>query len=423
MIVSNSIGDVNGFGSSTQPVSGLSVFDNVNSVNAETGQPLPKVVSPTWEQWASMHTQAPDGYKPVALGGATDDSGFSQAAQDNLLNTMRYNSTPEQRLYSDVASGKVQLSPSDFDKLITSDKGLITPTEFNALPPDVQAQARANPQLFLQSVMQNQQNTQTNDLLSLNAQGGYRNFNNVTWDPNTGLKFNSKDYMTVDNGIDPGLAIMGLLAGGFGALAFAPEAAAAGGAATTGGTSASNFALADAAQLSGQGLSQAQIAATMAGNGVTGTGGMFAGTGGLVGTTGNAVADAALNGAIRGGLTSAIRGGDPLSGAVMGGVGGGWSNYVGDLGNPVLNGAANAVPGAVISGNPTGILTGAVSGGLNQFGRSVGLDPTVSGALGSAGASAVGSALSPQVPITQTVRPNKPSRAVYDPTTGSVKLV
>lgn len=394
----------------------------LGNVNLETGQPLPAPYTPTWEDWASLHSKPDDGYIPISVN--NESGGFSLDAANNLTNMIRYTSSPQAHLYSDVAYGNTTLNPNDFNKLLSNESGLISQTEFDALPPEVQAQARANPQLFLQSVMLNEANSQTNDLLSLNAQGGYSNFNRVTWDPNTGLKFNRNDYMNVDNGIDPGLVIMGLMAGGLGALAAAPAAVAGTGAAGAAGTTAADFALADAAQLAGQGLSQSQIASVMAANGIQGTGGAFLGTGGVLGTSGNAVADAALNGAIRGGLTSGIRGGDPLSGAVMGGVGGGWSNFVGDLGNPILNSAANAVPSAIVSGSATPILTSAVGGGLNQFGVSSGLNPAVSGALASAGSSVVGQALADNKPVQQAKhRFVKPKQAVYDPATRTVKLV
>lgn len=95
------------------------------------------------------------------------------------------------------------------------------------------------------------------------------------------------------------------------------------------------------------------------------TGGAFVGSGGLLGGTGNAIADAALNGAVRGGLSSALTGGDVGRGILSGGVSGGIGSTLPDLGSAALN---NAAQGAVSGGvgaavNGGDILTGAAAGG------------------------------------------------------------
>lgn len=173
---------------------------------------------------------------------------------------------------------------------------------------------------------------------------------------------------------------------------------------TLGSTTVSDFALADAAQLAAQGLSQSQISAVMAGGGIQGTGGFLVGTGGALGTTGNALADAALNGALRGGVVSGVTGGNPLSGGLLGGVSGGFSQLLPDFGSPIINGAARNIPSAIASGNPAPLVTGGVGGGLSQVGNELGLGKGGTSLLSNVGTSVVREAM----------RPNPPARA-YKP--------
>lgn len=133
------------------------------------------------------------------------------------------------------------------------------------------------------------------------------------------------------------------------------------------------------------------------------TGGMFVGNSGLLGGTGNAIADAALNGVVRGGVTSALTGGDPVSGALTGGITGGFAAVLPTIGMPIVD---SAVKGAVSGGvgaavNGGDILTGAAAGGAaggvgaavrDVIPTSVGGNALTNAAAGAA-AGAVGSAV------------------------------
>jgi len=160
------------------------------------------------------------------------------------------------------------------------------------------------------------------------------------------------------------------------------------------------------------GLADVQAAASAAGDsgfltagGVTTpqTGGMFVGDSGLLGGTGNAIADAALNGAVRGGVTSVLTGGDVGKGLISGGISGGIGATLPGTGNAILDtaakGAVTGGVGAAVNGGD--ILTGAAAGGAaSGFGAlvrdaiptSVGGNTLTNAAAGGV-AGAVGSAI------------------------------
>jgi len=175
---------------------------------------------------------------------------------------------------------------------------------------------------------------------------------------------------------------VGALAGAFGG------AAAAGATAEAGATAA---AAGDAGFLTAGGVS------------TPATGGMFVGNSGLLGGTGNAIADAALNGAVRGGVTSALTGGDIGNGLISGGLSGGISSALPSTGSMVLDNAARgAVSGGVGAAvNGGDILTGAAAGGAaggvgtlvrDAVGTNLGGNTLANAAAGGA-AGAVGSAI------------------------------
>jgi len=133
------------------------------------------------------------------------------------------------------------------------------------------------------------------------------------------------------------------------------------------------------------------------------TGGMFVGNSGLLGGTGNAIADAALNGAVRGGVTSALTGGDIGNGLISGGLSGGISSALPSTGSMVLDNAARgAVSGGVGAAvNGGDVLTGALAGGAaagtgtlvrDAVGTNLGGNTLANAAAGGA-AGAVGSAI------------------------------
>ena len=244
--------------------------------------------------------------------------------------------------------------------------------------------------------------------------GDILNSSKVKYDPYLGVYTDFNNLKDTSSWLDKNGSMLALAAigGMVGAGALAAGAGTAGGATAAGagttaaGTTAADFALADAAQLAGQGLTQSEIAAVMNAGGIQGTGGMFAGTGGFFGTSGNALADGAINGALRGAVTNTITGGDPLSGGAMGAVTGGWGAAMPDTGNAFANGALKGIPSAVASGSPTGMVTGAVGGGLTQA--------TGSGLVGSTGAALVGNAMTPdkaapaqRAQTTQTTQPSQ----------------
>lgn len=133
------------------------------------------------------------------------------------------------------------------------------------------------------------------------------------------------------------------------------------------------------------------------------TGGMFVGNSGLLGGTGNAIADAALNGAVRGGVTSALTGGDVGKGLISGGLSGGISSALPSTGSVALDNAARgAVSGGVGAAvNGGDVLTGAAAGGAasgvgtlvrDAVGTDLGGNTLANAAAGGA-AGAVGSAI------------------------------
>lgn len=96
----------------------------------------------------------------------------------------------------------------------------------------------------------------------------------------------------------------------------------------------------------------------------------------------------AISGALRGGLTSAIGGGNPLQGALSGGLGGGTSGMFNGIGSSMnlpswasqgLSGALQGGLGAALQGgNPMqGLLGGGLGGLGGAFGRSI--DPRLGG--------------------------------------------
>lgn len=133
------------------------------------------------------------------------------------------------------------------------------------------------------------------------------------------------------------------------------------------------------------------------------TGGMFVGNSGLLGGTGNAIADAALNGAVRGGITSTLTGGDPVRGALSGGISGGFASVLPTSGIPAVDsavrGAVSGGVGAAVNGGD--VLTGAAAGGAaggvgtlvrDAVGTELGGNTLANAAAGGA-AGAVGSAI------------------------------
>lgn len=84
------------------------------------------------------------------------------------------------------------------------------------------------------------------------------------------------------------------------------------------------------------------------------------GIGTLIGTTlgASGVAASMLGSAVIGGLSSAIAGGDPLKGAVLGGLGGGFGETVGSTLAPTLSSGAQGLIGNALVGGATGALTG-----------------------------------------------------------------
>ena len=105
----------------------------------------------------------------------------------------------------------------------------------------------------------------------------------------------------------------------------------------------------------------------MAAGEVASTGGSLVGSGGMLGTTTNALADTILNQAATGAAMSAVTGGDPLKGAIAGGIAGGFGSVLPPsiTGNPLFNEAAKGAIGGAASAAMYGadILKGAVAGG------------------------------------------------------------
>jgi hypothetical protein len=79
--------------------------------------------------------------------------------------------------------------------------------------------------------------------------------------------------------------------------------------------------------------------------------------------------------ALTGGVGSALSGGDPLKGALMGGISGGltqgmsgWNPTDSALANSAIKGAITGSAKGLVTGDPLqGALTGGISGGLNQY--------------------------------------------------------
>lgn len=273
-----------------------------------TFSPYQAEQTPTWEQWSNL-------YSPVE-------------------GSIAILGSPTRRLYADIAAGRKKLNANEFDTLLSNEGGLISKEEFAALPTSVQEQARQNPQLFLQSVMANQVNTQTNDLLSMGAQGGYSTLANTQWNPESGLQFNPSDYTRVEDDIDPGSILVGAGIAGLGAWAFAPEifgAAGAGGGSSWG-------------SLVGGGLTPG-----------SGGAGLMPGVGGLGFTTAGAGAEAL------GALGPGFFAGETLAGAGdvlgVGGIGGGSAGVTG--------GGAGVGGGGMLG---TGITPSQLASGLKTAG-------------------------------------------------------
>jgi hypothetical protein len=90
----------------------------------------------------------------------------------------------------------------------------------------------------------------------------------------------------------------------------------------------------------------------------------------------------AAGGAVQGAGTSALRGGNPVTGAISGGVGGAWGS--GGIGADVSNAAGGGVTGSTVSGAVGGALGSAVGGGNPLLGGITGgVSGGVSGATGS----------------------------------------
>jgi len=126
------------------------------------------------------------------------------------------------------------------------------------------------------------------------------------------------------------------------------------------------------------------------------TGGLSAALGGGVATLGSTIAANALIQGGLGGLGSLASGGDFLEGALKGGVTGAFTAGIGSVVNPlassigadvlnatdskflsdIVSGAVKGVPGALMSGDASNLLTGAVTGAVgSQIGDELGLTP------------------------------------------------
>ena len=219
-----------------------------------------------------------------------------------------------QDLYNGVASGNISVSPDQFNSLVydlpanTYDPySGINVNEFATLSPEVQAWARANPQAFVQDVIAHR-NPDTQDMLSISDDGGYvpSSMGNVKI-TNGKMDWGNAQYIPVE---DSGFSLASLLPL---ALAFVPGM---------------------------QGLA-------------VGLGDALIGSSFLSPVVGNAVI---------GGLTSGLTGGDPLKGAVTGGLGSfiSGSNFAGDLG---------------LTGDAAKIANAAISGGVNQLVNTGTIDP------------------------------------------------
>ena len=184
-----------------------------------------------------------------------------------------------------------------------------------------------------------------------------------------------------------GLALAGVGAAGAGAA----EAAAALGtteAALGAGTAVTAAEMTAMQELMALGMTQTEAAVAL---GITPTGGSLVGSAGYLGSTGSALGDAAANAALKGSMmgagTSAVTGGDPLQGAMYGALGGGLSGAMGsfipsmDTGfGSTANAAANsAIKGglssAIMGKDPvTGAAMSGLTGGVGSELKSAGLE-------------------------------------------------
>ena len=118
------------------------------------------------------------------------------------------------------------------------------------------------------------------------------------------------------------------------------------------------------------------------------TGGIGLGAAGLMGLTAGSIGAGAAAGAVSGGLSSAIQGGNVFKGILTGGLTGG----VGAAAAPVINtagsAASNAVGGGTFGNIASNAVTGAARSGLSaaMTGKSVG-DALITGGLGGAATS------------------------------------
>lgn len=258
-----------------------------------------------------------------------------------------YITDPLLQKYWDVANGRIDEN-FDFDSLFSNNDKMMSKGEFDMLPPEVQAEARKNPQLFIQSVLSNTANKDHGDLLSVGAEGGFGDYKTARWDPQMGLVPDQSKYLSIHE--EPDWALYATLAVIGGAALTAMEVGAAAGA----GAGAA------------EGAAAGSAAGATAGTGAAATGGAIVGSSGALGSTGYALADAALNaaawGSVKGAFTAAISGGDVWKGALTGGLTGG---ITGGLGSAFDGLSISGVPlvDSAIKGAATGGLTAAVSGG------------------------------------------------------------
>lgn len=130
--------------------------------------------------------------------------GFQQI--DPIYQTAIDESSKFQKLYEDIAAGRVNISPENFNTLFTNADLGMSEFEFNQLPISVRQAAYKNPQQFIQYVMANR-NPANRDLLSIGAEGGYSTYNTANWLPQTGFQFDPNAYMNVND--DGGLFGLG----------------------------------------------------------------------------------------------------------------------------------------------------------------------------------------------------------------------
>ena len=241
--------------------------------------------------------------------------------------------TPMQRLYQDVASGNVQVSSKDFNKLLTDENRGMSEWEFNRLPENVQAAAKSNPHNFMQAVLANR-NPANYDLLSVGAEGGVKDLGAYQTDSkNFGVDPSQRIAVTGKSWFENPVNVGSLALAGFGLM------------------NPAMFAADQAGMLAAQeaGLSGAELA---------GWGG--ATTGGLesLGTS-----------MLRGAGMAGAHGGNPITGAISGGLGSGLNAVLPTDLDGISRGAITGAAGSMLhGGNP---LTGAISGGASGAAGSV----------------------------------------------------